>query len=92
MEYPLSITSLIETTRDGGSLRSPLTCVMAEADLGPYASFGSPEFFFGKLVEVSENTIQYFKNAPEVEVLFRGARYSFEALAPTGSFKLVRRS
>ncbi len=65
---------------------------MAEADLGPYADFGSPEFFFGRLVEVTGDEIEHFRQAPEVEVLFRGAAYVVEVLEPTGSFKLIRRS
>jgi hypothetical protein len=65
---------------------------MAEADLGPFADFGSPEFFFGRLVEVTGDEIEHFRQAPGVEVHFRAAAYVFEALEPTGSFKLVRRS
>lgn len=90
MEYPLSISSLIETGREGRSLRSPLTCIMAEADLGPFADFGSPEFFFGHLV--ADDEIKHFRQASEVEDHFRGAAYRFEALEPTAAFKLVRRS
>ncbi len=91
MEYPLSISSLVETTRDG-ERRTAVTCVMAEADLGPHAEFGSPEFFFGRLAEVTPDTIQYLKHAPGVEVVFWGAAYRFEALEPSAAFKLVRRS
>jgi len=64
---------------------------MADADLGPYADFGPPDFFFGRLVEVSDNTIQYLKHTPGVEVVSRGAVYRFEALEPSAVFKLVRR-
>lgn len=91
MEYPLSISSFVETAQEG-ERRSPVTCVMAEADLGPFTDFGSPEFFFGRLVEVSHDIIQYLKNAPGVEVRFRGAAYRFEALEPSASFKLVQRA
>ncbi|MBB5060741.1 hypothetical protein HDF16_005477 [Granulicella aggregans] len=90
MEYPLSITSLIETQRDGKDLRSRVTHVMAETDLGPFTDFGTPTFFFGKLVDVTEEQILYFRYAPGVEVLFRGGRYRFESISPTGTFKLVR--
>jgi hypothetical protein len=92
MQYPLTITSLVEVDREGRSVRSPLTCVMAEADLGPFADFGSPDVFFGRLVEVTGDELQYFRHAPGVEVLFRGTAYSFEALEPSAAFKLVRRS
>ncbi len=91
MEYPLSISSLAHPPK-GATRRNPLTCVMAEADLGPFADFGSPEFFFGRLVEVTGDEIEHFRQAPGVEVHFRAAAYVFEALEPTGSFKLVRRS
>ena len=90
MEYPLSISSLVETTREGDR-RTEVTCVMAEAELGPFADFGSPEFF-GRLVEVTGDAIEHFRQAPGVEVLFRGAVYRFEALEPSAAFKLVRRS
>jgi len=90
VEYSLSVTSLIETDRDGKELRSPVTHVMAEADLGPFNDFGTPTFFFGKLVEVTEEQILYFKYAPGIEILFRGGRYVFESIAPTGTFKLLR--
>ncbi|WP_263377086.1 hypothetical protein [Granulicella aggregans] len=91
MEYPLSISSLAHPS-EGATRRNPLTCVTAEADLGPFADFGSPEFFFGRLVEVTGDEIEHFRKAPGVEVLFRGAAYVFEVLEPTGSFKLIRRS
>ena len=65
---------------------------MAEADLGPYADYGSPEFFFGRLVEVTGDEIEHFRQAPGLDVMLRGAAYVFEVLEPTGSFKLVRRS
>jgi hypothetical protein len=90
VEYPLSISRLVETTREG-ERRTPVICVMAKAELGPFADFGSPEFFFGRLAEVSDDTIQYLKHAPGVEVVFRGAAYRFEALEPSAVFKLVRR-
>ncbi|MBB5061648.1 hypothetical protein HDF16_006384 [Granulicella aggregans] len=91
MEYPLSISTLNEAPQ-GGKRRNPLTCVMAEADLGPYTDFGLPEFFFGRLVEVTGDEIERFRQPPGVEVLFRGGAYAFEALESTGSFKPVRRS
>jgi hypothetical protein len=91
MEYPLSISTLDEASQ-GAKRRNPLTCVLAEAELGPYADFGSPEFFFGRLVEVTGDEIEHFRQAPGVEVHFRGVTYQFEALEPTAAFKLVRRS
>ena len=91
MEYPLSISTLAEAPQ-GGKRRNPLTCVMAEADLGPFADFGSPEFFFGRLVEVTGDEIEHFRKAPGVEVHFRGAAYRFEELETSAAFKLVRRS
>lgn len=65
---------------------------MAEADLGPYSDFGSPEFFFGRLVEVTGDEIEHFRQAHGVEVHFRGTAYRFEALEPSTTFKLVRRT
>ncbi|WP_263386027.1 hypothetical protein [Granulicella arctica] len=90
MEYPLSITSIVETDHEGRQLRSKVTHVMATADLGPFASFGFPAFFFGKLVDVSEEQILYFKHAPGVDVIFRGGGYKFEDLEKNGVFKLVK--
>ena len=67
-----------------------MTCVMAEVHLGPFTDFGTPTFFFDKLVEATQDQILYFKNAPHVEVSFRGGRYVFDVLELTGTFKLVR--
>ena len=92
MEYPLSITSIVETDREGRQIRSKVTHMMASADLGPFSEFGFPPFFFGKLVDVSEEQILYLKYAPGVDVVFRGSGYSFEELDPQGTFKLVRGS
>ncbi len=82
MQYPLSIS---------GPGEAPATCVLAEADLGPHAESGAPEFFFGRLVEVSDETLRSLRDASGIEVRFRGAAYRFETLAPSASFKLVRR-
>lgn len=90
MEYPLAITSVVETDKNGRDLRTPVTCVIAEAELGPFAEFGFPDVFFGKLVDVSEADILHFKQAPDVDVIFRGSGYRFEELGKTGAFKLVR--
>jgi len=73
MKYSLSITSLVEVDTQGRKLRSPVTSIMAEADLGQYSEFGFPNVFTGKLVDASEKNILNFKFLPEVEVVFRGS-------------------
>ena len=75
MEYPLSITSLVETDAQGRQRRSAVTVVMAEADLGQFSEFGFPDVFFGKLVDVPPGQILKFKSAPGLEVMFRGSGY-----------------
>ena len=85
MQFPLTITTLGDT--DG---RSETVAIMAEAELGPLAAYGSPEFFFGKLLDASEGQILRFKSAPELRAGFRGSGYRFEQLEPSGTFKLVR--
>jgi len=67
MEFPLTITSIIEIDNQGVDRRSDATAVMAEADLGPLAAYGSPEFLFGRLLDASEQQIAYFKSAPGVK-------------------------
>jgi len=86
MEFPLTITSVIEASDQ----RSPATAVMAEADLGTQAAYGSPEFFFGRLLDASDEQIASFKLAPGVRAGFRGHDYCFETLETSGTFKLVR--
>jgi hypothetical protein len=90
MEYLLSITSLIDTDAQGRKLRSPVTSVLADADLGQYSKSGFPNVFTGKLADVSDEKILDFKFLPEVEVVFRGSGYKFEELDKDGSFKLRR--
>jgi len=90
MKYSLSITSLVEVDTQGRKLRSPVTSVMAEADLGQYSKFGFPHVFTGNLVDTSEEKIFDFKFLPEVEVVFRGSGYKFEELDKDGSFRLRR--
>ncbi|RXH53926.1 hypothetical protein [Granulicella sibirica] len=91
MEYHLLITSVIETTKEGRELRSNITSVLAEAELGQQLYTGQADLFFGQLLDASAEQILYFKFAPGVEVVFRGLRYQFEELAESGAFKLVRR-
>ena len=90
MKYSLSITSLVEIDAEGRKLRSSVTSVMAEADLGQYSEFGFPEVFTGKLIDVSEENILHFKFSLEVDVTFRGSGYYFEELDKDGSFILRR--
>jgi hypothetical protein len=90
MKYSLSITSLVEVDTQGRKLRSPVTSIMAEADLGQYSEFGFPNVFTGKLVDASEKNILNFKFLPEVEVVFRGSGYKFEELDKDGAFILRR--
>jgi hypothetical protein len=92
MEYPLLISSIQAVTLEGEQERTPGLFVMAEAELGPFIDFGPPAFFFGKLVDVSEEQVLSFKYATGIDVCFRGSSYSFEALELNGMFKLVRRS
>ena len=89
-KYPLSINYLVEVDKRGRKLRSPVTSVMAEADLGQYSKSGFPNVFTGKLVDESDEKILDFKFLPEVEVVFRGSGYKFEELDKDGSFKLRR--
>ena len=88
MEYFLSVTHQVDTDAQGHKVRSPVTSVRVEADLDQYASSGFPDFFFGKLQEVTLGQIVHFKLAPGVEVIFRGKRYKFEELGKSGFFKL----
>jgi hypothetical protein len=53
--------------------------------------FDTPTFFFGKLIEVTEQQIFYLRYALGLEMTFRGGRYVFEVLELTGLFKFVRR-
>ncbi|AXC16097.1 hypothetical protein ACPOL_6889 (plasmid) [Acidisarcina polymorpha] len=88
MECFLSITRQVDTDHEGRKSRSPVTSVRAEADLDQDAASGAPDFFFGKLLDVTLGQIIQFKFAPGVEVGFRGKRYKFEELGKSGSFKL----
>ena len=90
MQFPLIITSIIETDAHGIDRRSDATAVMAEADLGAQAAYGSPEFFFGKLLHMPEQQFAYLNFAPGVTARFRGSEYRFETLEKSGIFKLVR--
>ena len=90
MEFPLIITSLIETDNQGVTRRSDATAIMAEADLGSLSAYGSPKFFFGRLLHPSEQQIAYLNFAPDVTARFRGSEYRFETLEKSGTFKLVR--
>jgi hypothetical protein len=90
MEYPLSITSHVDTDAQGRKLRSPITSVLAEADLGQYSEFGFPDVFTGRLVDVPVEHILDFKFSPGVEVVFRGSGYEFEEIEKDGTFKLRR--
>ena len=91
MEYHLLITSLIETTKEGRELRSNITSVLAEAELGQQIYTGQPDLFFGRLLDASVEQILCFRFALGVEVIFRGSGYTFEGLAESGALKLVRR-
>jgi hypothetical protein len=90
MEFPLTVTSIIETDNQGVDRRSDATAVMAESDLGPLSAYGSPEFFFGRLLDASDEQISYLRFAPGVRVGFRDHEYWFEKLERSGTFKLVR--
>jgi hypothetical protein len=90
MQYTLSVTHLVEVDQQGRKLRSRITEVLAEAELGQYEEFGFPDSFIGKLVNTSLEEILQFKSLPEVEVVFRGTWYTFEVLEQDGSFKLSR--
>jgi len=89
-KYPLSINYLVEVDKRGRKLRSPVTSVMAEADLGQYSEFGFPAVFTGKFVEVSEEKILDFAFRPEVEVIFRGSGYTFKEIEKDRTFTLRR--
>lgn len=89
MELPITITSMIKTV-GGVDRRSDATVVMAKVALRPLSASGSPEFFFGRLLDASEQEILYFKFAPGVKAGFRGTTYRFEELEKSGVFKLVR--
>jgi hypothetical protein len=84
MEFPLTLTPL--------GPDQPALAVMAQAELGTQAAYGSPELIFGRLLEASAPEILAFKAAPGVTARFRGAEYDFEELETTGRFKLVRRA
>ena len=89
MEYPLSINWVVGVDAKGRQLRSKISAVLAEANLGQYAEIGSPQFFIGKLVGVAREQIARFASAENVKVGFRDRWYKFEELETDGTF-LVR--
>ena len=72
MEFPLTITSVIETDSQCVDRRSDATAIMAEADLGPLAAYGLPQFFFGRPLDATEPHIAYFKCALEGVMKLQG--------------------
>ncbi len=86
----LSMNNLVGIDPQGHKLRSRITEVWAEAELGQYAEFGFPDPFSGKLVNTPPEQILEFKSLPEVEVIFRGTWYTFEVLEQDGTFRLRR--
>jgi hypothetical protein len=92
MQYTLSLTHLVQIDQQGRRLRSRVTEVLVEAELGEKEKFGFPDPLIGKLVNASPEEILQFKSLPEVEVAFRGTWYTFEELEQDGSFKLRRGS
>jgi hypothetical protein len=88
MEYPLSITSVIGTDRQGHQLESTATNVMASAELGPYTFFGHPDCFGGNLVAITERQLNSLKFDSTVKVGFRGKRYKFVRLEKDATFEL----
>jgi hypothetical protein len=88
MEHLLSITSLVDTDAQGNQLRSELTAIMAEADLGKHSERGNPDRISGKFIALTEEQFLHFKYDPGVEVGFRGMGYEFENIDIEGEFQL----
>jgi len=90
MEYPLSITTVVETIPTGQEEeQSQTTYVMAEAELhSPTLDF--PPSYLASFSMYRRSRFSNSKKPPGWRVLFRGPDYRFEALEPTGTFKIVR--
>jgi hypothetical protein len=90
MECQLSISRELGTDKQGRTLRSPVTHVLVETDLGHHSSSGFPPSFVGRLKDVSLGQILDLKCSPGIEAIFRGSAYKFEEIAKDGSFILRR--
>jgi hypothetical protein len=90
MEHPLSITTGLGTDHQGHQLRSRITTVMAETNLGPSPQLGFPESIEGKLVGLTPQLLNQLKFGQDVEVGFEGKRYKFSRLEKDGSFELQK--
>lgn len=90
MECQLSISRELGTEKQGRTLRSPVTHVLVETDLGRYSAAGFPPAFEGTLVDISLERVLDLKFFPGVVAIFRGAGYRFKKLEKDGAFTLCR--
>lgn len=88
MEHQLSITTVIGMDAEGRRLRSRITAVRAETDLGPSSQLATPESIKGKLVGLTPEELLNIKFGSDVEACFEGRRYKFTLLEKDGTFEL----
>jgi hypothetical protein len=88
MEHRLSITTVIGTDAEDRHLRSRITTVRAETDLGPSPQLATPESIEGRLVGLTPEEVLNIKFGNDVEACFEGRRYKFTVLEKDGTFEL----
>ena len=88
MEHPLSITWVVDVSTDKRELRSLVSTVMAEIDLGPSPQLAFPDSLDGKLVGITPKFLSRLKFGQGVDVVFSGKAYKFSRLENEGTFEL----
>jgi hypothetical protein len=97
MKYRVSINWAVGTDTRKRQLRSIMHQAEVEAGLGQECSeFGYPTSFRGRLLNVSQEQLNNFKNRPDVEVSLHtgsgyiGGEYIFDWIEGDGEFQLQR--
>lgn len=90
MEHALHVTRGIGKDSKGHILRSRISVIRAETDLGPSPQLGIPESIRGKVVGLTTEELVDLQFGSDVEVGFEGRRYRFTRLDKDGTFELQK--
>ena len=88
MEHPLSITWVVAVDAEKRELRSLVSTVTAEMNVGPSPQLSFPPSLAGKLVRVKPALLSRLKHGRGVSVVFSGKNYKFVLLEKDGTFEL----
>ena len=89
MLHQFNMHSFVRTDQQGHQLRSGITTLVAETDLGPSPQLGFPQTITGKVVQsLTPEQLFQFKLKPDVQILFEGKAYKFSKLERDGTFEL----